>query len=232
MQKYPKGKMSIYFGSQTGTAEGFARVLMEESKKQGFDAATIDLEDFDADVLASTPLAVFLMATYGEGEPTDNAATFSKWMKNNDDSISPNYLSNVKFCVFGLGNKQYEHFNRMGKLTDECLGKLGGKRIMDVGLGDDDGALEDDFENWREQLWPALTPVTTNASVQSSVSSLTEDRTVDVQFTVSYSPISRSEVSSSRHSVHSLSKPLFSSVEVNSFDFGSCRLRASLSVVL
>jgi len=79
-QKYPAGKLSIYFGSQTGTAEGFARVLMEEGRTKGFDAKMHDLENFEDEDLCKCKLAIFLMATYGEGEPTDNAARFAKWM--------------------------------------------------------------------------------------------------------------------------------------------------------
>ncbi len=33
--KYPAGEMHVYFGSQTGTAEGFARTIMEEGKSKG-----------------------------------------------------------------------------------------------------------------------------------------------------------------------------------------------------
>jgi len=79
-RKFPAGKLSIYFGSQTGTAEGFARVLMEEGRNHGFDAKMVDLDNFDAEELMNCKLAIFLMATYGEGEPTDNAARFAKWI--------------------------------------------------------------------------------------------------------------------------------------------------------
>lgn len=41
--------------------------------------------------------------------------------------------------VFGLGNKTYEHYNEMGKFFDTKLEELGGERIFELGLGDDDG---------------------------------------------------------------------------------------------
>lgn len=34
--------------------------------------------------------------------------------------------------MFGLGNRQYEHFNAMGKLVDERLNVIGGQRIHEV----------------------------------------------------------------------------------------------------
>ena len=64
-KNYPAGRLDIYFGSQTGTAEGFARILMEEGKEKGFDAKMIDLEDFSPENLQESRIAIFLVATYG-----------------------------------------------------------------------------------------------------------------------------------------------------------------------
>jgi len=38
-----------------------------------------------------------------------------------------NCLEDLQFSVFGLGNKQYEHYNAMGKATNKHLEQLGGK---------------------------------------------------------------------------------------------------------
>lgn len=159
--KYPAGPLHIFFGSQTGTSEGFARILEEEGRARGFDARMMDLEDFEPNMMQSVKRALFLMATYGEGEPTDNATRFYKWIKPEKDEMDSaaeeGALSNMEFGVFGLGNRQYEHFNRMGKTTNASLERLGATRVVAYAEGDDDGNLEEDFENWKTSMWPVLT---------------------------------------------------------------------------
>ncbi|VDP43518.1 unnamed protein product [Soboliphyme baturini] len=86
--------------------------------------------------LAKLPnnLAIFCMATYGDGDPTDNAVDFKEFLKRRDVD-----LSGLHYAVFGLGNKTYEHFNAMGKLTDKRLAAMKAHCVCPLGLGDDDG---------------------------------------------------------------------------------------------
>ncbi|ERE75946.1 NADPH--cytochrome P450 reductase [Cricetulus griseus] len=146
----------VFYGSQTGTAEEFANRLSKDAHRYGMRGMSADPEEYDLADLSSLPeidksLVVFCMATYGEGDPTDNAQDFYDWLQETDVD-----LTGVKFAVFGLGNKTYEHFNAMGKYVDQRLEQLGAQRIFELGLGDDDGNLEEDFITWREQFWPAV----------------------------------------------------------------------------
>jgi sulfite reductase alpha subunit-like flavoprotein len=65
--------MSIFFGTQSGTAETFAGELCEEAKIYGYAAKVHDLEDYDKDELINEKYAVFLIATFGEGTVTEIA---------------------------------------------------------------------------------------------------------------------------------------------------------------
>ncbi|XP_033905906.1 NADPH--cytochrome P450 reductase-like isoform X2 [Acipenser ruthenus] len=146
----------VFYGSQTGTAEEFANRLSKDAQRYGMRGTVADPEEYDMSELSrlseiDNSIAVFCMATYGEGDPTDNAQDFYDWLQEADDD-----LSGVNFTVFGLGNKTYEHYNAMGKYVDKRLQQLGAKRIFDLGMGDDDGNLEEDFVSWREQFWPAV----------------------------------------------------------------------------
>ncbi|NXA35254.1 NCPR reductase, partial [Eudromia elegans] len=146
----------VFYGSQTGTAEEFANRLSKDAHRYGLRGMAADPEEYDLSDLSrlseiDKSLAVFCMATYGEGDPTDNAQDFYDWLQETDAD-----LSGLRFAVFGLGNKTYEHFNAMGKYVDKRLEELGAQRIFELGQGDDDGNLEEDFITWREQFWPAV----------------------------------------------------------------------------
>ncbi|KRX14445.1 NADPH--cytochrome P450 reductase [Trichinella nelsoni] len=131
--------MVVFYGSQTGTAEDLAFRLAKDAVRYGMKAIALDPEEYDPEdlyLLAEIPnsLAVFCMATYGEGDPTDNAREFFEYLHRSEAD-----LSGVNYAVFGLGNKTYEHFNAMGKYTDKQLAKMGATRLCQLGIGDDDG---------------------------------------------------------------------------------------------
>lgn len=146
----------IFYGSQTGTAEDYASKLSKElSARFGLKTMTVDFSDYDLtnfDSISEDTLCFFLMATYGEGEPTDNANEFCEWLENDADT-----LSTLKFTVFGLGNSTYELYNAVGKKLDQQFEEKGAERFADYGEGDDGkGTLDEDFLTWKDNLFESL----------------------------------------------------------------------------
>lgn len=74
--------MAVFHGSQTGTAEEFSARLAKEALKYGMKGTSMDPEECDMSKLNLLPdmipnsLALFCVATYGEGDPTDNMKDF------------------------------------------------------------------------------------------------------------------------------------------------------------
>ncbi|CAG2122502.1 unnamed protein product, partial [Medioppia subpectinata] len=96
-------------------------------------------------------MAIFCVATYGEGDPTDNAQEFYEWLQNGGSD-----LTGLRYSVFALGNKTYEHYNKMGIYLDGKLEELGATRVYELGLGDDDANIEEDFITWKEKFWTSV----------------------------------------------------------------------------
>jgi sulfite reductase alpha subunit-like flavoprotein len=159
-----RGALNIFFGSQTGKAEAFAKSLAQICRRRGFAPSVFDLQHFDEALLmlptaCTAPPAVFLLATYGEGEPTDNARRFCTWLKDHAKKsrhLAP--LQGLRIAVFGLGDRRYEQFNPVALLVDKQLALLGAHRLLHVGLGDDAKDLTADFSRWTSAFWAAFDP--------------------------------------------------------------------------
>ncbi|PTD01653.1 NADPH-cytochrome P450 reductase [Fusarium culmorum] len=146
----------IFYGSQTGTAEDYASRLAKEGKSRfGLNTMIADIEDYDFDSLDTVPndnVVMFVLATYGEGEPTDNAVDFYEFITGQRPP-----LGNLNYVAFGLGNNTYEHYNAMVRKVDQALEKFGAHRIGEAGEGDDGaGTMEEDFLAWKDPMWESL----------------------------------------------------------------------------
>lgn len=85
----------MFYGSQTGTAEEFASRLAKDATRHGLPAMTFDPEDCtdweDLQNLGNeieNSLVIFCVATYGEGDPTDNAQELYNWIQDADLDLS------------------------------------------------------------------------------------------------------------------------------------------------
>ncbi|EGK96433.1 AGAP000500-PB [Anopheles gambiae str. PEST] len=94
-------RLVVFYGSQTGTAEEFAGRLAKEGIRYQMKGMVADPEECNMEELLmlkdiDKSLAVFCLATYGEGDPTDNCMEFYDWIQNNDlDMTGLNYAVSV-----------------------------------------------------------------------------------------------------------------------------------------
>lgn len=147
----------IFWGSQSGTAEGFAnRLARELPRRFGLQAMAADLSDFDPETIALIPrtkLAIFIISTYGEGDPSDNTTELWNFLHHTSDFK----LANLRYFAFGLGNKNYKYYNRVIDVVTTFLDKFGATCLLPVGRADDsNGTTEEDFLEWKESVFSTL----------------------------------------------------------------------------
>ena len=149
----------IYYGTQTGTAEKFANILDEEAHIIGVNSRVVDMEKFTPEDFVQHSFVIFVLATHYEGDPTDNAKTFGKWLSKQTKagSDTSKLLVGLTYSIMGLGDTSYEQFNEMALSTDRALSKMGAVRIGDIGAGNAETyTTEDDFIKWKQNIWSTI----------------------------------------------------------------------------
>ncbi|KAG8707689.1 hypothetical protein FRC09_001668 [Ceratobasidium sp. 395] len=142
----------VFYGSNTGSCEGFAQNVASEAASKGFRATIGTLNSVAGNIPTDGPV-VIITASF-EGEPADNAGHFVEALSQSSDPD----LKNVSFAVFGAGNRDWaQTYQRIPRLIDSTLEKRGAKRLLERGEADAGGDMfTQSFEEWEEKLWKTL----------------------------------------------------------------------------
>jgi len=113
--------------------------------------------------------AIFVVSTTSGGEIASECKHFMKWCEEQayDERAGWSYLKELKFCVFGVGDSQYEeNFNRAARMIDKHFARMGAERILRKFDGDESSEVEmkTQFEKWTEKLKGRVFPPTTNSA--------------------------------------------------------------------
>lgn len=93
----------IVYASQTGYAEQLAWRTAHSLHLAGIAARVLGLDKLTASDLANTEQALFVVSTYGQGEPPDNARLFAKKQLG-----KPLPLQHLNYAVLALGDREYQ----------------------------------------------------------------------------------------------------------------------------
>lgn len=114
------------------------------------------MSDFDPATIVSVPkhkLSIFIVSTYGEGEPSDNLGEFWSWIGNTSDRP----LHQLTYAAFGLGNSNYKYFNAVVDHVASRLQSLGARELLNTGKADDSqGETEEHYLKWKTGLFESL----------------------------------------------------------------------------
>ena len=124
----------VLYGTQTNTAKNAAEEIGREALKRRLSVTVKSFDEFPILSLPATKIAVFVVATTGEGEAPQTMLKSWKFLLRTD--LPPNSLRQLKFSVFGLGDSAYTLFNEMAKKLTQRLLDLGASLFHKVGLGD------------------------------------------------------------------------------------------------
>lgn len=159
--------LTILYASTTGTARGFASVMAKELFAMNisgfhFRVKTCDAATYDPDTLEQEGLLLILYPTWTGGTAAPSAVALSAHVHDlaTDFRVSKDSLKNLRYAVFGLGNREYgRDWCRAAHDLDADLAALSARALVPLGCGDDSADQQRSFRGWLDSLWPALCEV-------------------------------------------------------------------------
>ncbi|KAL5332389.1 hypothetical protein BJX70DRAFT_384226 [Aspergillus crustosus] len=153
--------LTILYASDGGNAATLAKRLGNRGRARGLKTLVLAMEDYPLEDLPTEENVVFISSVAGQGEFPQNGRVLWEYVKNTGDLD----LSTINYSVFGLGDSHYWprkedkiYYNKPAKDLDARITFLGGRKLTDIGLGDDQDpdAFQTGYSDWEPRLWQAL----------------------------------------------------------------------------
>eukprot|EP00808_Paulinella_micropora_P000488 g26891.t1 len=147
--------------------QSVSRKSFLEKRNKGNLKQRFDLQGFKPSMVfkARGTVHIYIVATYREGGPTDNAKEFLAWLEDPARDKETSAFKLLRFALFGLGHsvafggaapQAIDRDQAMGKRTFTRLQQLRAVPLLPRGEGDAAKYMEEDFYEWMDEMWPAL----------------------------------------------------------------------------
>ena len=117
--------LTILYGTETGNSRDLAKTFAAEASQRGLAAKVADMGDYKVRQLKDEQDLLFIVSTYGEGDPPQPAVGFFEFL---EGPRAPK-LDGVRYSVLALGDSTYEKYCEAGKRVDRRMEELGATRI-------------------------------------------------------------------------------------------------------
>jgi sulfite reductase (NADPH) flavoprotein alpha-component len=138
--------LTILYGTETGNARDLAKALGAAASGRGLAPKVADLSDYKVRGLKDEQDILFIVSTYGEGDPPQPAVGFFEFL---EGPRAPK-LEGVRYSVLALGDSTYEFYCEAGKRIDKRMEELGAKRLSE--RVDCDVDYEEPADAWSQAL--------------------------------------------------------------------------------
>lgn len=118
----------VAYASQSGQAAELARSTAQQLQEGKVAATVLPLNRLSGTALQRSRKILFLVSTYGEGEPPDMATRFAqRYLQRSEHD-----LSHLRYGVLALGDRQYQHFCGFGHRLCRGLQSQSAQPLFDL----------------------------------------------------------------------------------------------------
>ncbi|GAA5862718.1 hypothetical protein JCM3774_001895 [Rhodotorula dairenensis] len=149
----------VLHASVTGTAVDVAERIGRRARREGWAAQVKSVAQFNPVELLEHGLVVFVLPTTGNGQTPPQFVPL--WTALLHPGLPPDFLEDLRYAVFALGDSSYGKYNWVGKKLSRRLDALGAHAVTERGEGDDQNewGVESTFPGWLDELMSTIDPL-------------------------------------------------------------------------